>query len=336
MRERERALLAAIADAPDDDAPRLVYADAIAEAGDVARAELIHLQLARARTGTPPSAHELALVAAHGKSWIVPIAPVLEDWTFERGFLERCTLRGRAKSANIVGNPLWATVRDATLRAGDPSAILLHPIMRNLRVVRSPRFQSLVQLCRSAAPIEELIGIDHRALQQQFELAFYVIELRGLPRLRRIAFIAGEPSHAPRVWAHALDRAGMTLQFDVRSGGLAPWWQTLIHVPPPRHAAVIIATSDLESRVDHTTGTVTVELTPVSAANGIWDIALALGLGPPVVTLERGAIRRLAIHAPKGHVRNLTIGFGDRTEAMFDAVRARARALDIELELVER
>ncbi|MGL4555777.1 MAG: TIGR02996 domain-containing protein, partial [Gemmataceae bacterium] len=41
---------------PDDDGPRLIYADWLDEAGDEARAEFIRLQIARARGAAGPEA----------------------------------------------------------------------------------------------------------------------------------------------------------------------------------------------------------------------------------------------------------------------------------------
>ena len=43
------ALLRAIRDMPDEDTPRLMYADFLQEEGDPARAELIRVQVERAR-----------------------------------------------------------------------------------------------------------------------------------------------------------------------------------------------------------------------------------------------------------------------------------------------
>jgi uncharacterized protein (TIGR02996 family) len=45
----EQGLLADIIDNPDDDTPRLVYADWMEEKGDPARAELIRTQIERTR-----------------------------------------------------------------------------------------------------------------------------------------------------------------------------------------------------------------------------------------------------------------------------------------------
>jgi uncharacterized protein (TIGR02996 family) len=88
--------------APDDDAPRLAYADAI-EGRDSAHAEFIRLQIARFRNeaarGVPrgtPSPREAALRAQHGARWAHFIAPLarghradapFQGYEFERGFV---------------------------------------------------------------------------------------------------------------------------------------------------------------------------------------------------------------------------------------------------------
>jgi uncharacterized protein (TIGR02996 family) len=87
---------------PDDDAPRLVYADAI-ERRDPAHAEFIRLQIARFRDeaarGVPrgaPSPREAALRTQHGARWAHFIAPLarghradapFQGYEFERGFV---------------------------------------------------------------------------------------------------------------------------------------------------------------------------------------------------------------------------------------------------------
>ena len=89
----EAALLAAIAARPDDDTPRLVYADWLDDAGADDRAEFIRLQCALARGGPDdPAAAERAdeLEERHRIRWLagVPTGPGLR-WSFHRGFPER-------------------------------------------------------------------------------------------------------------------------------------------------------------------------------------------------------------------------------------------------------
>src|SRR5687767_9571898 len=161
-REHELAeLLAAIARVPDDDAPRLGYADLVAELGDPVRAELIVLQLEREQAGGTPSAHEQNLIARYAERWLAPIAAALKkgSWTFSRGFLDGCVLQLRGDAASrLAGHPLWSTVRTATMPgSGDPLPILVHPMMQGLRVVKFGAHPTgLVGLLHGEAPIEQL------------------------------------------------------------------------------------------------------------------------------------------------------------------------------------
>jgi uncharacterized protein (TIGR02996 family) len=83
------AFLRAIFEAPDDDAPRLVYADWLEENGDPFRAEFIRVQceLARTRGGASLQAREQALLEAYQGEWLGPLRRWAVRWTFHRGFL---------------------------------------------------------------------------------------------------------------------------------------------------------------------------------------------------------------------------------------------------------
>src|SRR5882724_7795804 len=90
--------LGAILESPDDDGPRLVYADWLDERGDHDRAEFIRLQCELARMAAHDSRYmelrgrELALKEAHGWGWYREVfgqsPPRLQDWGdgFDRGF----------------------------------------------------------------------------------------------------------------------------------------------------------------------------------------------------------------------------------------------------------
>lgn len=90
------ALLAAIYGAPEDDAPRLAYADWLTERGD-ARGEFIVLQINRANGRVKPEARarEKVLLAQNRVALLGALAPhvVLSSVRFERGFLSRGELR---------------------------------------------------------------------------------------------------------------------------------------------------------------------------------------------------------------------------------------------------
>lgn len=91
------ALLAAILANPDDDTPRLVYADWLTENGDPDRGEFIRIDVELART--PPTTeadeqHRRALLSRrdellklHRSAWLAPFLPHVQDPRFTRGFV---------------------------------------------------------------------------------------------------------------------------------------------------------------------------------------------------------------------------------------------------------
>jgi len=96
----EPAFLAAILATPDDDTPRLVFADWLDERGtddDRARAALIRAQcraevLPEGGTARKKLAREAnALIRAHGKRWAAPLTALqlgVDHYEFPRGFLD--------------------------------------------------------------------------------------------------------------------------------------------------------------------------------------------------------------------------------------------------------
>jgi len=102
------ALLAAIRAAPDDDAPRLVYADWLDEHAQPERAEFIRVQCALARTADPAlRCREAELLAAHHDAIAGPFAAPDVRYVFRRGFITAIghlglfvsTRRGRTSDA---------------------------------------------------------------------------------------------------------------------------------------------------------------------------------------------------------------------------------------------
>lgn len=119
------SLLAAVYAAPEEDAPRLVYADWLLERGDV-RGEFISLQFKRHRGEQTPAdeAHEAALLKKHGRAWLGPLAPVC---SFGKGYSRTAFERGFLATADImlsVGKklePLWTAPEWATVEELDGS-----------------------------------------------------------------------------------------------------------------------------------------------------------------------------------------------------------------------
>jgi uncharacterized protein (TIGR02996 family) len=83
--DTEAALLAAMAAAPDDDTPRLVYADWLEENGQPERAELIRLQC-RPADDTAAHARAEELLQAHRAAWDRPLRLLKGEVHYRRGF----------------------------------------------------------------------------------------------------------------------------------------------------------------------------------------------------------------------------------------------------------
>ena len=80
--------IATIRAAPEDDAPRLIYADWLDDQGDAARAEFIRVQCELARRESADlRAHETALLAAHHDAFAGRLARPGVRYRFHRGFI---------------------------------------------------------------------------------------------------------------------------------------------------------------------------------------------------------------------------------------------------------
>jgi uncharacterized protein (TIGR02996 family) len=92
------AFLQAIIEQPDDDLPRLAFADWLTEHGDEARAEFIRVQIELAKLSEyDPHARQLrqresALQTEHGYAWLGGLAIITSEAVFRRGFVERVKL----------------------------------------------------------------------------------------------------------------------------------------------------------------------------------------------------------------------------------------------------
>jgi len=88
---------------PDDDVPRLIFADWLEEQGDAAsaaRAEFIRIQCRLATVHlwpSPPWQEDLErrqqqLLEEYGDEWVRPIRRLILAWEFHRGFIDEVTL----------------------------------------------------------------------------------------------------------------------------------------------------------------------------------------------------------------------------------------------------
>jgi uncharacterized protein (TIGR02996 family) len=144
------AFLQDIIDSPDDDTPRLIYADWLEEHDQPERAEFIRVQceLARLSDDDGPAlserrdkleATERLLLKAHLEEWAGPLRGRVDGSSFRRGFvaaididaptflsqgdallraapIQRATLRvAGADLRTLAGSPLLASIRDLVL-----------------------------------------------------------------------------------------------------------------------------------------------------------------------------------------------------------------------------
>lgn len=194
--ERHADFLAAIFATPDDDGPRIVYADWLTEIGD-ARGELINLQLARAqgRTDETSRAREYEILEPrNAEKWLGAIAPVVfdNDQVYARGFTSYARLwKNKATLQHVADEPAWGTVETLAIAewsgAGEQGQRALTQLMCGSRVVG---LRALVNV-----PPELLITLaDHEALVRIERLEAISIDGAGLgPQLARWLTAAARP-----------------------------------------------------------------------------------------------------------------------------------------------
>jgi uncharacterized protein (TIGR02996 family) len=121
--DQHEAFLQAILERPEDDVPRLVYADWLDENGDSERAEFIRLQCALAKL--PPDApqrramrqREDELLALHSWEWAAGFGWKIQEWQFVRGFIERVET-----SLEVCATPGSSATSPASSRPCPPSS----------------------------------------------------------------------------------------------------------------------------------------------------------------------------------------------------------------------
>ncbi|MFL5328312.1 MAG: TIGR02996 domain-containing protein [Gemmataceae bacterium] len=130
------AFHAAILAAPDDDLPRLMYADWLDEQGDP-RGQFIRMQIA-AHTGDFEAAESAqALEKEHGRAWAGRLASWVYKIGFSRGFPDSIVIRGDDFLGHVAAIFRLAPIRQVTLiRAREPLRhILRMPHLANLNAL---------------------------------------------------------------------------------------------------------------------------------------------------------------------------------------------------------
>ncbi len=129
----KEAFLQAIVENPDDDTPRLIYADWLEEYGDLHRAEFIRVQCELARLPIDDDVrrptlqeHEWTLLFAHAKEWLAEL-PIQEGIKWHEGCQQA---EGILFPASSVASPVqsWPRMRTPfenrrTVAAHDPRQV---------------------------------------------------------------------------------------------------------------------------------------------------------------------------------------------------------------------
>jgi uncharacterized protein (TIGR02996 family) len=114
---RNEALLRSVIESPDDDTPRLVYADRFEENGEPERAEFIRVQCSLDKL--PPDEErcpmlrhrEAELLGRYGWAWAEELAPRIDEWLFRRGFVEGVQMRLETSAEEILSVLNLAPIR---------------------------------------------------------------------------------------------------------------------------------------------------------------------------------------------------------------------------------
>jgi uncharacterized protein (TIGR02996 family) len=183
---------AAIREHPDDDAPRLIYADWLDEHGQPERAEFIRVQCRREPLPrNNPVRHALhrrerELLRAFGAQWLEPLCEVapVKRWQFRRGFPDRLNLTratyavlpGPSLAQALAASPHLATIRELDLHGnnvGDEGAAALaaSPHLGALRVLALSFNLINVEGVRALAASAHLAGLKELHLRYNYGIA---------------------------------------------------------------------------------------------------------------------------------------------------------------------
>jgi uncharacterized protein (TIGR02996 family) len=117
LMNHHEAFLQAVIESPDDDAPRLVYADWLDEHDDPARAEFIRVQCSLARMPAGDlrrpalQQRETELLGQYGWVWAEGLGRQVSEWRYRRGFIECVELGLETSRDDIVAVLQKAPIR---------------------------------------------------------------------------------------------------------------------------------------------------------------------------------------------------------------------------------
>jgi uncharacterized protein (TIGR02996 family) len=238
-------LLAAVYDAPDDDAPRAVYADWLQEQGDP-RGEYIALELGG--TTRARKARAKALLAAHEDPWLEPLRGALlkSSVKWQRGFPvagQLAAQRSRADAEAILQVPALATLRRLGLSLPNivmqddwTKRFVFGNPLRHLRQLSGYPYGLLMPMLRTRRPFAiEVLEIPPAGGGDSGDvepLAAAFADGRGLPRLRELSLsfsggLSRAPEHYAWLWTTDLGQRLERLSINEGVHAVAAWQKAL-------------------------------------------------------------------------------------------------------------
>jgi uncharacterized protein (TIGR02996 family) len=192
------AFMRSIIEAPDDDTPRLAYADWLEENGEPARAEFIRVQCRLAAIDEDePERRELQrreyeLLADHGGEWAGPAIGRVQRWQFRRGFIEQVTM----EVGHFLKEARWlldfAPIHELEVyfpRLEDIQALVGSRYIRRIRRLNLDHARledaGLVVLARAA----NLAGLTELSLRFNRFSSASLAELAGSPHLQQLRWL---------------------------------------------------------------------------------------------------------------------------------------------------
>jgi uncharacterized protein (TIGR02996 family) len=184
------ALFAAILAEPDEDTPRLVYADWLDENDWPERAEFVRVQVEQTHSPTDAlRARERTLLARHEEEWLAPLrAPgqPLDGGAgsrFRRGFVEVVWMSARSFIDKAAGLFAQAPVRELRVTLATPDDFR--------RLMSTPRLTRLRGLDLSDRRLGDVVVSE--LLRSQFSTSLRELRLRGCAITDHGARMLAEP-----------------------------------------------------------------------------------------------------------------------------------------------
>jgi uncharacterized protein (TIGR02996 family) len=319
-------LLAEVYARPDEDEPRLVYADALAEIGDP-RGEFIVLQCERARAGGAPSRRERELLKRFERAWLGTLERVMlkSGVRYERGFVAACRYKS-GDSNYTVGAPGWATVVDLDVEAQSAfppgsRGLILEPHLRSLLRVRGMQIDDLAAVARHPLPLTwDFVSVRMWWSQEDALLAVLRTGIATLPRLS--GFGTTRQPLSSDFWARALATPTLAtvgqIEALVEGQHFADTWHALSQAPALRSATLNME-DDVVRVVRGEQGSLSLVVHLVGPVEGrIARLASALG------AFEPGSVASVELVADEGKIDGASIERGRYRASLaplFDAAR---------------